>query len=159
MRENIEFDRIGEYHLGPTGAKGWMHVSKNFMTGEARQILITQVAPGTPADGVLQAGDLIFGIGGKHFTSDARKSLGAAIDEAEQEDRRMSDGTQGITTSLDAPDHIGAVAVVGGGIGGMQASLDLAESGFKVYLIEKESSIGGRMAQLDKTFPTNDCAM
>ena len=71
----------------------------------------------------------------------------------------MSDGTQGITTSLDAPDHIGAVAVVGGGIGGMQASLDLAESGFKVYLIEKESSIGGRMAQLDKTFPTNDCAM
>lgn len=49
--------------------------------------------------------------------------------------------------------------VVGGGIAGMQASLDLAEQGFKVYLIEKSSAIGGKMAQLDKTFPTNDCAM
>jgi len=54
---------------------------------------------------------------------------------------------------------IGAVMVVGGGIGGIQASLDLAESGFKVYLVEKDLSIGGVMAQLDKTFPTNDCAM
>jgi heterodisulfide reductase subunit A-like polyferredoxin len=54
---------------------------------------------------------------------------------------------------------IGAVMVVGGGIGGMQAALDLAESGFKVYLVEKEPCIGGKMAQLDKTFPTNDCAM
>jgi heterodisulfide reductase subunit A-like polyferredoxin len=49
--------------------------------------------------------------------------------------------------------------VVGGGIAGMQASLDLAEQGFKVYLVETQSAIGGRMAQLDKTFPTNDCAM
>ncbi|MER3543196.1 MAG: hypothetical protein C4311_01000 [Chloroflexota bacterium] len=54
---------------------------------------------------------------------------------------------------------IGAVMVVGGGIGGMQASLDLAEAGFKVYLVESKSAIGGHMAQLDKTFPTNDCAM
>lgn len=54
---------------------------------------------------------------------------------------------------------VGAVLVVGGGIAGMQASLDLAEQGFKVYLAEKKSAIGGRMAQLDKTFPTNDCAM
>jgi heterodisulfide reductase subunit A-like polyferredoxin len=54
---------------------------------------------------------------------------------------------------------IGAVMVVGGGIAGMQASLDLADQGFKVYLIEKESAIGGHMAKLDKTFPTNDCAM
>jgi len=53
----------------------------------------------------------------------------------------------------------GAVLVVGAGIGGMQASLDLAEAGFRVYLAEKRSAIGGRMAQLDKTFPTNDCAM
>ena len=53
----------------------------------------------------------------------------------------------------------GAVLVVGGGIGGVQASLDLAESGFKVYLVEKQLSIGGVMAQLDKTFPTNDCSM
>ncbi len=54
---------------------------------------------------------------------------------------------------------VGAVMVVGGGIGGMQASLDLANAGFKVYLVDKSSSIGGRMAQLDKTFPTNDCSM
>jgi heterodisulfide reductase subunit A len=56
-------------------------------------------------------------------------------------------------------DKVGAVLVVGGGIASMQASLDLAESGFKVYLLEKSSSIGGTMSQLDKTFPTNDCAM
>jgi heterodisulfide reductase subunit A len=54
---------------------------------------------------------------------------------------------------------VGAVLVVGGGIAGMQASLDLAESGFKVYLVDASPSIGGAMAQLDKTFPTNDCAM
>jgi heterodisulfide reductase subunit A-like polyferredoxin len=56
-------------------------------------------------------------------------------------------------------DPIGAVLVVGAGIGGIQTSLDLAESGFKVYLLEKNLSIGGTMAQLDKTFPTNDCSM
>ncbi|MGD2079425.1 MAG: FAD-dependent oxidoreductase, partial [Chloroflexota bacterium] len=54
---------------------------------------------------------------------------------------------------------VGAAMVVGGGIAGMQASLDLAEQGFKVYLVETKSAIGGKMAQLDKTFPTNDCAM
>jgi heterodisulfide reductase subunit A-like polyferredoxin len=54
---------------------------------------------------------------------------------------------------------IGAVMVVGGGICGMQSALDLANSGFKVYLVEENSSIGGRMSQLDKTFPTNDCSM
>ena len=54
---------------------------------------------------------------------------------------------------------VGAVMVVGGGIAGMQASLDLADQGFKVYMIEKETAIGGKMAQLDKTFPTNDCSM
>jgi heterodisulfide reductase subunit A-like polyferredoxin len=53
----------------------------------------------------------------------------------------------------------GSVLVVGGGITGMQAALDLADSGFYVYLIEISSSIGGMMSQLDKTFPTNDCAM
>jgi NADPH-dependent glutamate synthase beta subunit-like oxidoreductase/NAD-dependent dihydropyrimidine dehydrogenase PreA subunit len=56
-------------------------------------------------------------------------------------------------------EKIGAVMVVGAGIGGMQASLDLAESGFLVYLVEASPAIGGAMAQLDKTFPTNDCAM
>jgi heterodisulfide reductase subunit A len=58
-----------------------------------------------------------------------------------------------------ASDKVGAVMVVGGGISGLQSSLDLADSGFKVYLVEKQPSIGGTMAQLDKTFPTNDCAM
>ncbi len=53
----------------------------------------------------------------------------------------------------------GAVIVVGGGIAGMQASLDMANSGFYVYMVEKSPGIGGVMAQLDKTFPTNDCSM
>jgi len=53
----------------------------------------------------------------------------------------------------------GSVMVVGAGIAGMQAALDLANSEYKVYLVEKSSSIGGMMARLDKTFPTNDCAM
>ncbi len=54
---------------------------------------------------------------------------------------------------------VGAVMVLGGGVGGIQASLDLADMGYKVYLVEDKPSIGGAMAQLDKTFPTNDCAM
>ncbi len=58
-----------------------------------------------------------------------------------------------------AQNKIGAVMVVGGGICGMQSALDLANSGFKVYLVEETSAIGGRMSQLDKTFPTNDCSM
>lgn len=55
--------------------------------------------------------------------------------------------------------QVGSVLVVGGGIGGIQAALDLAESGYYVYLLEKSPSLGGIMAQLDKTFPTNDCSM
>jgi len=54
---------------------------------------------------------------------------------------------------------VGSVMVIGGGIAGMQASLDLADSGFKVYLVDKSPTIGGVMAQLDKTFPTLDCSM
>jgi len=54
---------------------------------------------------------------------------------------------------------VGSVMVVGGGISGMQAALDLADSGYYVYLVERSSSIGGVMSKLDKTFPTNDCAM
>jgi heterodisulfide reductase subunit A len=51
------------------------------------------------------------------------------------------------------------ILVIGGGIAGIQASLDLADMGIKVHLVEKLPSIGGKMAQLDKTFPTNDCAI
>jgi len=55
--------------------------------------------------------------------------------------------------------RIVSVMVVGGGIAGMQTALDLANSGYYVYLVERSSSIGGVMSQLDKTFPTNDCSM
>lgn len=68
----------------------------------------------------------------------------------------------GDTASVEWPERggpVGSVLVVGGGIAGMQASLDLADAGYKVYLVEKSSAIGGHMAQLDKTFPTDDCAM
>jgi heterodisulfide reductase subunit A-like polyferredoxin len=51
------------------------------------------------------------------------------------------------------------ILVVGGGIAGIQSSLDLADMGFKVHMVERLPSIGGKMAQLDKTFPTNDCAI
>ena len=61
------------------------------------------------------------------------------------------------TSTNDTP--VGSVMVVGGGITGMQAALDLANSGYYVYLIGQSSAIGGMMSQLDKTFPTNDCAM
>ena len=53
----------------------------------------------------------------------------------------------------------GSVLVLGGGIAGMQSALDLADSGYYVYLVVKDPAIGGAMSQLDKTFPTNDCAM
>ncbi len=65
---------------------------------------------------------------------------------------------QQLSQSL-ADKNFGDVMVVGGGISGIQASLDLATAGFKVYLVEKDPAIGGHMAQLDKTFPTNDCTM
>jgi heterodisulfide reductase subunit A2 len=54
---------------------------------------------------------------------------------------------------------VGSVMVVGGGIAGIQASMDLADAGFYVYLVEKSPAIGGVMAALDKTFPTNDCSI
>jgi len=58
-----------------------------------------------------------------------------------------------------AESNFGDVMVVGGGVSGVQASLDLAAAGFKVYLVDKAPAIGGHMAQLDKTFPTNDCSI
>ncbi len=54
---------------------------------------------------------------------------------------------------------VGAVMVVGGGIAGMQAALDLANAGYFVHMVEEKTGIGGVMSQLDKTFPTHDCAM
>jgi len=58
-----------------------------------------------------------------------------------------------------AESKFGDVMVVGGGISGIQSALDLADSGYKVYLVERSPAIGGHMAQLDKTYPTNDCSM
>ena len=68
------------------------------------------------------------------------------------------------TQAIKVPDQahegkVGAVLVVGAGIAGMQSALDCADAGFKVYLLERQPSIGGNMSRLDKTFPTNDCAM
>ncbi len=63
------------------------------------------------------------------------------------------------TSNSYADRNFGDVMVVGGGISGMQAALDLADSGYKVYLVETAPAIGGHMAQLDKTYPTNDCSM
>ena len=71
---------------------------------------------------------------------------------------QIEDKVQQLSQDL-ADRNFGDVMVVGGGISGIQASLDLATAGFKVYLIEKGPAIGGHMAQLDKTFPTNDCSM
>ncbi|MCK8603616.1 FAD-dependent oxidoreductase [Syntrophobacteraceae bacterium DRH4] len=62
-------------------------------------------------------------------------------------------------TQLANTQKIGSVMVVGAGIAGMQAALDLADSGYYVHLVDRSPCIGGLMAQLDKTFPTNDCAM
>ncbi|OCC15201.1 CoB--CoM heterodisulfide reductase accessory subunit [Dissulfuribacter thermophilus] len=60
---------------------------------------------------------------------------------------------------MSVKDAIGSVMVIGGGVSGIQAALDLADAGYFVYLVERSGAIGGAMAQLDKTFPTNDCAM
>ena len=65
----------------------------------------------------------------------------------------------GVGGDLDVVGVVGAALVVGGGIGGMQAALDLASAGIKVYVAEHKPGIGGVMSQLDKTFPTMDCAI
>jgi heterodisulfide reductase subunit A len=73
-------------------------------------------------------------------------------------ERVEKESVQGQLLKIAADRDFGDVLVVGGGISGVQASLDLATAGFKVYLVEKSPSIGGHMAQLDKTFPTNECS-
>ena len=77
---------------------------------------------------------------------------------AKIEDQVRNSLADNIRKSL-ADRNFGDVLVVGGGISGIQAALDLGTAGFKVYLVEKAPSIGGHMAQFDKTFPTNDCSM
>jgi heterodisulfide reductase subunit A-like polyferredoxin len=71
------------------------------------------------------------------------------------------DRTMKPVSELKAPQgsQVGSVLVLGGGIAGMQSALDLANAGFFVHLVEKSPAIGGVMSELDKTFPTNDCAM
>jgi len=86
-------DRTQTWNLGPTGLRGWIYTHpasymdsvQGRITTESRQILITDVAKDTPADGVLQVGDVILGVGGIKFTGDARKNFGRAITEAERE--------------------------------------------------------------------------
>ena len=72
---------------------------------------------------------------------------------------RTSAGGPVTPASRKARERVGALMVVGAGVAGIQAALDAANAGFKVYLVEKAASIGGKMSQLDKTFPTNDCSM
>ena len=75
-----------------------------------------------------------------------------------EKELELKDNIQQLSRSLGDGDF-GDVMVVGGGISGIQASLDLAAAGYRVYLVEKGPAIGGHMAQLDKTYPTNDCSM
>jgi len=69
-----------------------------------------------------------------------------------------SENDMDVEIEVEQSDASPAALVIGGGIAGIQAALDIADAGFKVYLVEREPSIGGRMAQLDKTFPTLDCS-
>ncbi len=84
----------------------------------------------------------------------------SSLRENPLEGKQLLSSTMKIRKEVNMTDKpIGSVMVVGGGIAGIQATLDLAESGYRVYMVEKSAGIGGAMAQLDKTFPTNDCAM
>jgi len=104
------------YHLGPTGARGWIHKIGSyaspddfegfFSTARSRQILITTVAEGSPADGVLEPGDVILGIGGELFQSDARRALADAIDVAERQEN--GGRLQVLRWRPDHPDEAGA---------------------------------------------------
>jgi heterodisulfide reductase subunit A len=75
------------------------------------------------------------------------------------ENERLPKAKEQKPSDVFVDDRFGDVMVVGGGVSGIQASLDLADAGFKVFLVDRAPSIGGHMAQLDKTFPTNDCSM
>ena len=79
-------DGSHDWTLGPTGARGWIHAWKH--TADARQILMTEVAEGSPADGVLEVGDVILGVEKKPFGDDARIQFARAVMRAEQEESR-----------------------------------------------------------------------
>ncbi len=87
--ESIPKGASHDWNLGPTGARGWMH-SHRMETTSARQILITEVATGSPADGLLEKGDVILGIGAANFTSDPRTAFGKAIGRAEASDGKLT---------------------------------------------------------------------
>ena len=74
----------GDWNLGPTGMRGWMFVKDNYTDG-ARQILVTKIEKGSPADGTMEVGDVILGVAGQLFTEDARRLFGRAIDGAEKD--------------------------------------------------------------------------
>ena len=100
------------------------------------------------------------------MTDNANDNANDNNSSVDKDSRRLADFLRSPRApSLKKPDDApppaptGAVMVVGGGIAGMQSSLDLANAGFKVFLVEALTAIGGRMAQIDKTFPTNDCSM
>ncbi|HOP77888.1 MAG TPA: DUF6288 domain-containing protein [Thermogutta sp.] len=82
--DRIPEGAVHDWNLGPTGARGWMYCDK-LVTSDARQILITKVEKGSPADGVLAVGDVILGVGGKRFSYDPRTEFGKAITLAESE--------------------------------------------------------------------------
>ena len=82
--EQIPTDAKHDWTLGPTGVRGWMF-SQNLVTTEARQIAITQVEKGSPADGILAVGDVILGVDGTHFSYDPRTEMGKALTRAESE--------------------------------------------------------------------------
>jgi len=109
-----------DWTLGPTGARGYFHVERHAATQYARQVYISQVAEGSPADGLLQPGDVLLGIGDRPFESDARVALARAIQysESEQDGRlellRWRDGqTQTVTIQLEALPAFSATAPYG----------------------------------------------
>ncbi|MFZ9690707.1 MAG: DUF6288 domain-containing protein [Phycisphaerales bacterium] len=87
--ETVPEGATHDWNLGPTGARGWMH-SSGMETSLARQVLVTEVAEGSPADGVLAVGDVILGVAGQPFAFDPRTEVGRAIGDAEASDGRLA---------------------------------------------------------------------